>query len=73
MLKQFIPLVLISIAFAACNNQQNSFSTDISVPVTIEEVKLDHIEEVFTTTGTIFSQYESVLTNEASRRVLFTG
>ncbi|WP_430933944.1 efflux RND transporter periplasmic adaptor subunit [Saccharicrinis sp. 156] len=66
MFKKYFPIAVLSLAAVACNNQQNQFSADIAVPVTVQEVKLDNIEEVFTATGTIMSEYESLLTAESS-------
>ena len=66
MLKKYIPIALLMLSLVACNNQQNNFSADIAIPVTIQEVKLGNIQEVFTATGTIVSEYESKLTAQAS-------
>lgn len=59
----FIGLILL---VTSCNNQQRDFNTDIAVPVTIQEVKTGNIQEVFTSTGTILSEYESLVKSEAS-------
>lgn len=66
MFKKYIPIVLVTLLLFACNNQQNRFSADIAIPVTIQEVKLGNIQEVFTATGTIVSEYESKLTAQTS-------
>ncbi|SMO77799.1 RND family efflux transporter, MFP subunit [Saccharicrinis carchari] len=66
MFKKYIPIAFLALLLAACNNQQNRFSTDIAIPVTIQEVKLSSIQEVFTATGTIVSEYESKLNTQSS-------
>ncbi|TLX78314.1 efflux RND transporter periplasmic adaptor subunit [Labilibacter sediminis] len=66
MIQKFFLIIGLVLLVSACNNQEPGFSTDISVPVTIEEVKLGSIQEVFTSTGTILSEYESVIQSEAS-------
>jgi len=54
------------IGLMACNERNTRFKTDIEVPVTVQEVTLDNIQEVFTATGTIISEYETSLLNESS-------
>lgn len=66
MFKKYISIAFLTLSLAACNNQQNRFSADIAIPVTIQEVKLGNIQEVFTATGTIVSEYESTLSSQAS-------
>lgn len=66
MFKKYIPIAILTLSLASCNNQQNRFSADIAIPVTIEEVKLSNIEEVFTATGTIVSEYESKLSTQSA-------
>lgn len=66
MLKKYIPIAFLTLSLFACKNQQNRFSADIAIPVTIEEVKLSNIQEVFTATGTIVSEYESTLSTQSS-------
>ncbi len=66
MFKKYISIALLTLSLAACKNQQNRFSADIAIPVTIQEVKLGNIQEVFTATGTIVSEYESTLSSQAS-------
>lgn len=52
------------LSLLACNNQQSNFSTDVAIPVTVEELTLGSIQEVFTATGTIMSEFETTMTNE---------
>ncbi|GAF02315.1 efflux RND transporter periplasmic adaptor subunit [Saccharicrinis fermentans] len=66
MFNKYIPIAFLGLVMMACNDQQNKFSADIAIPVTVEEVKLDNIQEVFTATGTIMSEYETTVTSEAS-------
>ena len=66
MFKKYISFAFLGLAFLACNEQQNKFSADISIPVTVQEIKLSSIQEVFTATGTIISEYESLIISEAA-------
>ncbi len=66
MYTKYITIILLSLAFMSCDNQQNKFSADVAIPVTVEEVELDNIQEIFTATGTIMSEYESFLVSQAS-------
>ncbi len=58
-------IVCLFTLFVACNNQNQSFCVDVEVPVTVQEIKKDNIQEVFTATGTIQSEYAVTLQNEA--------
>lgn len=66
MIQKYFPFIVLMLFVTACNNQQSEFNTDIAVPVTIQEVKTGSIQEIFTSTGTILSEYESVMKSEAS-------
>jgi hypothetical protein len=39
-------LLIIAVAFTACNNQQSSESTELATPVSVENVKRSDIQEV---------------------------
>ncbi len=58
-------LLCLSTLIFACNSQDQSFSVDVEVPVTVQEIKKDNIQEVFTATGTIQSEYAVTLLSEA--------
>ncbi len=58
-------LLCLSILLFSCNNQNQSFSVDVEVPVTVQEIKKDNIQEVFTATGTIQSEYAVTIQTEA--------
>lgn len=62
-LKYLLP-ICVFVCLLSCNNQQNDFKADIAIPVTVEELTTGSIHEVFTGTGTIQSEYETLLTNE---------
>ncbi len=66
MIKRSLTIAFVGLALWSCNDQQNNFTADVAVPVTIQEVTKDNIQEIFTATGTIMSEYETILKNEAS-------
>jgi len=59
-------LFLISIVIAAvsCNNQGSTETTELAVPVSVENVKLQSIQQFINTTGTAKATYETVLNSE---------
>lgn len=48
----------------SCNNQPQSEATELAVPVSVENVKLQSIRQFVNTTGTAKSIYETTLTSE---------
>jgi membrane fusion protein, multidrug efflux system len=50
--------------FAACSNQQQNESTDLAVPVYIQDVKAQPIQQYISTTGTVKSTFEATLNTE---------
>lgn len=53
------------VAFAmSCNNQAPTESTELAVPVSIENVKLQSIQQFINTTGTAKAMYETTLNSE---------
>jgi len=50
----------------SCNNQPQSEATELAVPVSVENVKLQSIRQFVNTTGTAKSIYETTLTSEIS-------
>ncbi|MEZ5104362.1 MAG: efflux RND transporter periplasmic adaptor subunit [Draconibacterium sp.] len=48
----------------SCNNQPQSESTELAVPVSVENVKLQSISQYINTTGTAKAIYETTLTSE---------
>ena len=62
--------LLILVAFVAvavsCNNQTSSETTDLAVPVSIENVKQQSIQQFINTTGTAMARSETELSSEIS-------
>ena len=61
---QFLPIILILMAFAACNNQSQSVSTELAVPISAEDIKLQGIMQFVSTTGTVKATSEMVVNSE---------
>lgn len=61
---KFLPLVIILAAFAACNQQGTTESADLAVPVSVEDIKLQSIQQFVSTTGTVKANAEAVLNSE---------
>ena len=52
------------VVISACNTDNASFDTDISVPVSVAEVKTKSIEQYVNTTGSVFAMQETTLLSE---------
>ena len=65
MKKTLIFLIIASI-LVACNENSTELNKDISVPVSVKEIKLKSIEKYFTTTGTVTPVKEVSLKSEIS-------
>jgi membrane fusion protein, multidrug efflux system len=61
---KFIPSLLIILVFAACNNQSQSVSTELAVPVSVQDIRLQGIMEFVSTTGTVNATAEVVINSE---------
>jgi RND family efflux transporter MFP subunit len=61
---KFLPLIVILTAFIACNNQSQSVSTELAVPISVEDIKLQSIMEFISTTGTVKATSEVVVNSE---------
>lgn len=60
-----LPFLLAAlVVIVSCNNQPQSESADLAVPVSIENVKLQSIQQYINTTGTAQSKYETELYTE---------
>lgn len=61
-------LLLLGIVAAtvSCNNQTTSSDTELAVPVSVENVKLQSINQYINTTGTANATYETTLSSEMS-------
>ena len=60
------PLVIIAIVLLSfsCSTENASFDTDISVPVTVTDIKTDRIEQYINTTGSVYAMQEITLSSE---------
>jgi membrane fusion protein, multidrug efflux system len=63
---KYLPLFLIIAAFTSCNQQTQSESSDLAVPVSVEDIKLQSIKQYVSTTGTVKATSEVVLNSEMS-------
>lgn len=62
-IKLLLLLAIVVVAFS-CNNQQSSETTDLAVPVSVENIKLKSIQQFISTTGTAKSRAETELFSE---------
>jgi membrane fusion protein (multidrug efflux system) len=56
--------ILFTLIFLGCGGQELSTDTDITVPVSVEEIKLKPIEEFLTSTGTVNAEKEVTVQSE---------
>lgn len=64
-IKLLLLVAVVAVAFS-CNNQQSSETTDLAVPVSVENVKLQSIQQFINTTGTAKARSETELASEIS-------
>ncbi|WP_167616268.1 efflux RND transporter periplasmic adaptor subunit [Maribellus sediminis] len=57
-------LIVAVALMASCNNQPSSESSDLAVPVSVENIKLKSIQQFISTTGTAKAGSETELTSE---------
>ena len=57
-------LLAVVIAAVSCNNQPSTETTELAVPVSVENIKLQSIQQFINTTGTAKSTFETVLNSE---------
>lgn len=60
---KFFPLIIL-VALAACNQQTQSESSELAVPVSVEDIRLQSIEQFVSTTGTVNATAEVTLNSE---------
>jgi RND family efflux transporter MFP subunit len=65
-IKLLLLMAAVGVAAVSCNNQTSSESTELAVPVSVENVKKSSISQYINTTGTAKSMYETALTSEVS-------
>jgi multidrug efflux pump subunit AcrA (membrane-fusion protein) len=51
-------------AFSACNNQTQNEEADLAIPVSVEDIKLQPIQQFINTTGTAKATFETELSSE---------
>lgn len=56
----------VAVAAVSCNNQPQGETTELAVPVSVENVKKQSISQYINTTGTAKAIYEATLTSEVS-------
>jgi len=61
---QFIALLALTGAFAACNTQPTNTATELAVPVSVSDIKPGSIEKVINTTGTLNATKKAVVNTE---------
>lgn len=61
MKKGFSILVLFLAAFYSCRNNDQNLKADVEIPVSVEDIKLKHIGEYISTTGTVYPKGDIVL------------
>ena len=66
LLSRLTAISLIFLALYGCNRQDEDVDTDLAVPVSIMEVKLQSIEKYINTTGTVYATRETELVSEIS-------
>lgn len=59
-------MAAVGVAAISCNNQPQSESTELAVPVSIENVKRSSISQYINTTGTAKAIYETALVSEVT-------
>ena len=61
---KFLTLLLILTVFLSCNRQSESIQTDLSIPVSVMDVKTGTIETFINSTGTVMATHETTLLSE---------
>lgn len=69
-IKSTLTALAVIIAAVSCNNQPQSESTELAVPVSVENVKKSSISQYINTTGTAKSMYETNLVSEVAGNYL---
>jgi membrane fusion protein, multidrug efflux system len=61
---KFLPFIVFLTVIAACSQQGQTESSELAVPVSVEDVKLRGIKQFVSTTGTVKATSEVVLSSE---------
>ena len=59
-------ILLVTLFVASCDNEDFDLSDEISIPVSVEDIKLKSIEEFIDATGTLQAAKEVILYSELS-------
>ena len=65
-IKLLLLMAAVGVAAVSCNNQTSSESTELAVPVSVENVKRSSISQYINTTGTVKAMYETSITSEVT-------
>ncbi|MBS0012018.1 MAG: efflux RND transporter periplasmic adaptor subunit [Bacteroidales bacterium] len=65
---KLIYLILLSLLFAGCNNQDTALEADVEIPVSVQDIRLQSIEEFVSTTGTVYPVVNTELPAEITAR-----
>jgi RND family efflux transporter MFP subunit len=69
-IKSILLLLAIVLAAVSCNNRPESESTELAVPVSVQNVKKGSISQFINTTGTARSMYETTINSEVAGKYL---
>lgn len=61
---KYLPFFLLLAAFSSCNQQAQTTGSDLAVPVSVEDIRLQGIQQFVSTTGTVRATAEVTLTSE---------
>ena len=65
-MKKYLLLVVSSLLIFSCGNSDFNDDNEITIPVSVDDVKLKPIEEFVDATGTVYSSMDAVLRSEIS-------
>jgi membrane fusion protein, multidrug efflux system len=63
-IKLLLPVIAVAIVFASCDNRSQSEGTELAVPVSVEDIKLQSIRQFVSTTGTVKASQDVELNSE---------
>ncbi|MFT3739601.1 MAG: efflux RND transporter periplasmic adaptor subunit [Breznakibacter sp.] len=62
---KYLPILsILAVVALSCNNQQSNYSTEVAVPVSVEEVTLKPIRQVYQTSGVVAAAREITFKTE---------
>lgn len=66
MKRYFLILLSLVLVFGACKRQETGLESEIEIPVSLEDLKLNSIEEYISTSGTVYPSKETALKSEVA-------